>query len=133
MWILDLLLKSQESKPTLVFKMVGYFFLMLSGLVGTYFLFQALTPQVGYLESGGIACGILAILGIFFLLIEKKSKASLQEEASRKALNFVKDFDIEKVLKDNALTLALFSLGVGIILSQVKDPRKFIGLYKMFK
>ena len=133
MWLLNLLLKSQESKPALGIKMVGYFFLMLSGLVGTYFLFQALTLWVGLLESGGIVCATLAILGIGFLFIEKKPKPSLQEEATHKVLNFVKDFDLDKILKDNALTLALFSLGVGVILSQVKDPKKFIGLYKMLK
>lgn len=133
MWILDLLLKSQESKPALVTKMVGCFFLMLSGLGGLYLMFQALTPWVGYLESGGIVCLILAIIGSCFLFIEKKKKPSLQDEAFNKILNFVKDFDIEKTLKDNALTLSLFSLGVGIILSQIKDHKKFAVIYKMLK
>lgn len=133
MWILELLLKSQESKPALVTKMVGCFFLMLSGLVGLYLLFQALTPWVGYLESGGIVCGIMAILGSCCLFIEKKKTRSLQEEASNKILTFVKDFDIEKTLKDNALTLSLFSLGVGLILSQIKDPTTFFGIYKKLK
>ena len=133
MWILDLLLKSQESRPTLVTKIVGCFFLMLSGLVGTYFLFQVLTPWVGYLESGGIVCGTLAALGFGFLLIEKKKKPSLQEEASHKILNFVKNLDVEKILKNNALLLSLFSLGVGIVLSQIKDPKKFMGIFKTLK
>ena len=133
MWILDLLLKTQESKPVVDTKMVGCFFLMLSGVGGTYFLFQALTPLVGHLESGGIACGFLVFLGLCFLLIEKKKKLSLQEEASNKILNFLKDFDIEKILKDNVLPLSLFSLGAGFILSQIKDPKKFLGIYKMLK
>ena len=133
MWILDLLLKTQESRPALVTKMVGCFFLMLSGLVGTYFLFQVLTPWVGYLESGGIVCGVLAVLGFCFLFIEKKKKPSFQEEASHKVLDYLKGFDIEKVLKDNAVPLSLISLGAGFILSQIKDPKKLMGIYRMLK
>jgi hypothetical protein len=106
---------------------------MLSGLVGTYFLFQALTPWVGYLESGGIVCGILAVLGLCFLFIEKKKKPSFQEEASHKVINFFKDLDIEKVLKDHAVPLSLISLGAGFILSQIKDPKKLMGIYRMLK
>lgn len=61
MRLLDLLLKSQEEKPTLGIKMVGCFFLMLSGLVGTYSLFQALTSWVGQID---VSCrGSCTILG----------------------------------------------------------------------
>lgn len=133
MWILALLLQPQESKPSLASKVIGCFFLMLSSAAGAYFLFQALALWVGYFESGGIVCGLLAVLGSCFLFREKKKKPSFKDEASHKILNFVKNFDIEKILKDNALTLSLFSLGIGILLSQVKGPKKPSLFYKIFK
>ena len=133
MWILNFLLKPQESKPILITKTLGCFFLMLAGILGAYFLFQALIPQLGYLESGGVICGLFTILGIVLLLMTQKKTITPQEEVSQKLLNIIKDFNIEKILKDNALTLSLLSLGVGILLSQLPNSKKLSEIYKIFK
>lgn len=133
MVILDLLLPSHESRSALVSKVLGCFFVMLATGMGVFFLFQALVPQVGYLESGAIVCMILAVLGAGFLFIGGKRAPSPQEEVAQRALGFFKDLDIEKVLKNNALLLSLLSLGGGIILSQLKNVKNLSGIYKMLK
>ena len=133
MFILDLLLHSRESSSGLVSKVLGCFFLMLGSLIGIFFLFQALAPKIGYLESGAIVCMVLVILGVGLLFVEKKKKPSPPEEAAQKALNFFKELDVEKVLKDNALTLSLLSLGGGMILSQLKNVKNLSGICKMLK
>lgn len=133
MWMCDLLFHSRETKPSLLSKLLGCFFLMLGGGGGAYFLFQALIPHLGYLESGGLICGTMVLLGMCFLFIGKSKKPSPAEEVSQKISNVIKGFDMEKVLKENAVTLSLFSLGVGLILSQVKDPKKFAEIYNIFK
>jgi len=133
MFILDLLFNSRESSPALVSKILGCFFLMLAGLIGMFFLFQALVPLVGYLESGIITCGVLGVLGTGFLLMGQKKKASPQEELAEKALNFFKDFNLEKLLKNNAIAVSLLSFGIGIVLSQFKNIKNLSGIYKMLK
>ena len=133
MFILDLLFNSRESSPVLVSKILGCFFLMLAGLIGMFFLFQALVPLVGYLESGIIMCGVLGVLGTGFLLMGQKKKASPQEELAEKALNFFKDFNLEKLLKNNAIAVSLLSFGIGIVLSRFKNIKNLSGIYKMLK
>lgn len=133
MFILDLLLKSRESRPVLVSKILGCFFLILAGLIGVFFLFQALIPIVGYLESGILTCGFLGVLGTGFLFMSPKKKASPHEELAEKSLKFFKDFNLEKVLKNNALAVSLLSFGIGILLSQFKNIKSLSGIDKMLK
>lgn len=57
----------------------------------------------------------------------------MPEVASQKISNVIKDFDIEKILKENAVPLSLLSLGVGIILSQIKNPKNLSEIYKIIK
>lgn len=123
MTILDYFLYSPESRPSLITKALGCFFLMLGVTGGAFFLFEALIPVVGYGESGAIISGALVIISVCFLMIGGRKKPSLQEEAAQKALTFFKDFDMEKTLKNNALPLSLLSLGLGLVLSQFKNAR----------
>lgn len=131
--LLDLLFHSRQSTPILVSKVLGCFFLMLGSVVGMFFLFQSLVPIVGYLESGAIAGAALIVLGIGFLMLGQSKKPAPSDEIAEKALNFFNDFDLEKYLKNNALPLSLLSLGIGVILSQLKPIKNLPGMDKILK
>ncbi len=133
MTILDYFLHSPESRPSIITKALGCFFLMLGVTGGAFFLFQALIPVVGYGESGAIICGTLVIIGMCFLMIGGRKKLSLQEEVAQKALTFFKGFDVEKTLKNNALPLSVLSLGLGLVLSQFKNERPLSEFVKKLK
>ncbi len=133
MMILDLLLHSQQERPFLVSKILGVFFLMLGGVTGIFFLFQALNPLLGYLESGIIVCALLTVFGGGLLFIGPRKKVSPQEEMTEKAVSFFKDLKVEKMLQDNALIISLLALGGGLILSQLKNVKHLPEINKFFK
>jgi len=126
------LLASRERGSSLGSKILGYCFLSIATLGGTFFLFQWLVPLLGYLESGAIICFILALTGGILLFMTRERKPPPHEILSHQALSFLKDLDVEKVLKEHALSLSLLSFGAGIALSQLNNPRKLIDLYKAF-
>lgn len=101
--------------------------------MGIFFLFQALIPFIGYLESGMIVSAVAVLIGLVLFLISPKKRESPPEEMAEKALRCFKGLEIEKVVKNNALTLSLLSLGVGIGLSQLKNIKKLTQVYKIFK
>lgn len=132
MWILETFLHSCVSKPVLGIKILGYCFLLLGGGTGAFFLFQALSPIVGYLESGGIISSLFIIFGIF-LLWREKSKSTPQEEAIQKIGTFFKELNIEKILKEHAIVISLLSVGAGIILSRIKNVKNISEICKKLK
>ncbi len=134
MSIFDLLFKPNESRPLLVSKVLGCFFLLISGGMSTYFLFQALAPVVGYVEGGMIVSVLVGVLGVGLLCMGQKKPPSPPEEALEKALSFFKELEIEKYLKKNALAVSLLSFVGGVILSQLnKDIKSLSGIYKELK
>jgi len=132
MILLDLL-NAHERKSTLLLQMAGYVFITVGVLIGLWFLFLYLTPLIGHFESGAIACTLLIILGAALIFIGQQKKASPQEESVEKISNFIKELDIEKLLKNNALLISLLSLGMGFILSQMKNVKNLSHVYKSFK
>ncbi len=124
---------SRESDPYLGEKILGYLFLSLAIVGGLYFLFEGLIPYFGYLESGAIICGILAFLGGILLFIGRGKTSPPHESLIHQMGSYLKQLEIEKVVKNNSLALSLLSFGIGIVLSQVKDPKKLAEIYKMLK
>jgi hypothetical protein len=121
---------SREREYSLANKVLGYCFLSVGVLGGSYFLFQSLIPLLGYTESGAAICTILAFIGGVLLFMTRKKKSSSPEGLSQQTLSTLKNLDVEKILKEHALSLPLISFGVGIILSQLNNPRKLLDLYK---
>jgi len=80
MYLLHSLFKYHESPSSLIYKLLGGGFLLSGGLVGVFFLFQALIPFIGYLESAALACSILIVFGIDLLLIAQQRKTSSSEK-----------------------------------------------------
>lgn len=124
------LLASRSRNTSLGGRIVGYVFLSIAILGGTFFLFQGIVPLLGYLESGAIVCSLLGGIGGFLLFMTRKKKPLQQEDLSHQALSFFKDLHIEKMLKDNAAPIALLSLGVGFALSQLNNPHRLLEIYK---
>jgi putative Mn2+ efflux pump MntP len=127
------LLNAHERKSTLLLQLTGYVFISMGVLIGLWLLFLYLAPLIGDFESGMIACTLLIILGTVLIFIGQQKKASPQEESVEKIENFFKDLDIEKLLKNNALLISLLSLGMGFILSQMKNIKNLSHIYKIFK
>jgi hypothetical protein len=123
---------SRERESSLAKNVLGYCFLSIGILGGAYFLFQSLVPLLGYIESGAAICTILAFIGGTLLFMTRKKKSSSAEGLSQQTLSVLKDLDVEKILKEHALSLPLISFGVGVVLSQLNNPRKLLDLYKTF-
>ncbi len=121
---------SRERETSLGSKALGYCFLSAGVLGGTFFLFQGLVPLLGYVQSGAVVCSILAFTGGVLLLLTRKKKPLLHEALPQQALSFLKDLDVEKLLKEHALSLSLLSFGAGVALSQFNNPRKLLDIYK---
>jgi len=121
MYIFQSLFNTHETQTSLIYNILGCIFLLIGGLGGVFFLFQALILLLGYLEGGAIACCILIVFGSILLFINKKRNTSPPEEIIQKALASFKDFHMEKLLKNNALPISLISLVLGVVLSQVKN------------
>ena len=124
------LLASRSPNTSLGGRIVGYVFLSIAILGGTFFLFQGIVPLLGYLESGAIVCSLLGVVGGLLIFMTRKKKPLQQEGLSHQALSFFKDLHIEKMLKDNAVPIALLSLGVGFALSQLNNPHRLLEIYK---
>ena len=130
--VLDLFLP-RKLMPFLRNQALGYFFLKLGVLGGVFFFFQWLVPLVGYVKSGMIACGLLGFIGGLLLILSYPKKTLPREDFSQKILSSFKEIDMESLLKNHAVMVSLLSFGIGVVLSQLKDPRKFSELYKRFK
>jgi len=130
-FLTSFLLKPQERASFLIARIVGYFFLILALGFGIFFLFQALVPVIGHLESGAVLCVLLAGIGILFLFLSRKKRHrpidDIMGEAQcifKKVNLGVKNLEVDKILKENVPTILLCSFIAGLILSQVKDVRK---------
>ncbi len=133
MAVVDLLLSSRKPDSFFVGRAIGYLFLVLAMIGGMFFLFQRLVPLIGYIESGMVVCGMLGGIGGILLFLNRSKTTLPEEDFSEKAVRFFKDLDMERILKNNAFMISLLSFGVGIALSQFKDPRKLSEFYKMLK
>lgn len=133
MYILQSLFNPHENQNSLIYNILGCIFLLIGGLGGVFFLFQALIPLLGYLEGGAIACFVLIVFGSVLLFINKKRNTSPPEEIIQKALASFKDFHMEKLLKNNALPISLIALVLGVVLSQVKNIKSLPEIYKHLK
>jgi len=133
MFILNLLSKPHESASFLASKFVGIFLLLLAGGCGLFFLFQGLAPRIGYLESGAVITALLAIGGCLLLFLCPKKKTHPLDEGIRHAQDMFNHLDLEHLLKNNSGKMLLFSFGIGLMLSQIKDIKKLSDVIKLLK
>ncbi len=125
--LIDLFLKPEAPKTSFNERFLGYGLLLIATGVGLYFLFQALIPTIGYLESGAAVCLILAALGSFLLLHSRDKKTIKPVEqildTAKSAYNSV-DVDLESFLKKNTTSIILYSCLAGFTLYQIVNLMK---------
>lgn len=123
--IMSYFLKSQGGTSISIRRIFGYLFLLLGAGIGFFFLFKALVPIIGYLESGALISALLMIVGGLFLLYRHKKKSPPPlDNILAEAQHIFKSIDVEKMLKKNTHKVLLFSFLGGIVLSQIKDAKK---------
>ncbi|MBY0292846.1 MAG: hypothetical protein K2W92_06125 [Alphaproteobacteria bacterium] len=121
---LNLFLKPQNLISSGIQKLFASMLIISGGGIGLFFLFEALVPFIGYIESGASVSALLIIGGSLLLYLNKKKKARPQEDILRNAQDIVKCIDIDAAIKSNVIKILLISLGTGIILSQLKNIKK---------
>lgn len=125
--LLDLFIKPQPPKAPLNRRVLGCLLLLIAAGVGLFFLFHALVPVVGYLESGTIICGVLAFMGLGFLFFPKgKPKPGPIDELMETAKAAYKeaDIDFEEMFKKHTPTILIASFVAGFALYQMTAVKK---------
>jgi|GEM_PF-2592563 len=120
--LLDIFLKPEAPKFSLNGRLLGYALILMAGAIGLYFLFQGLVPVVGYIESGALVSVILAAVGYLFLLFSnEKKKAQPLDKFFKKSNEHFKDrgSDLERIFKENAPTIILYSCLAGLTIYQI--------------
>ncbi len=123
--IVTYLLKPQGRSYYFITQILGYLLLCVGGIIGLYFLFQALIPVIGYIGSGTAMSVLLMGAGVIVLIMGKRKKYSRPiDTIFGEAQSMTKKIDLENILKNNAHQILLFSFLGGLILSQVKEGKK---------
>ena len=130
-FLLNFLVRPQDRAPFMITGILGCFFLILAAGIGIFFLFQALVPIIGYLESGAALSALLAGVGFLLLFLSRRKYGrpidnvmGEAEEIFKKIDSEFKKLDLTKKLKENAPTILLCSFVAGLVLSQLKDVKK---------
>jgi preprotein translocase subunit SecG len=122
--IMSYFLKPQGGGCISMARIAGYLFLLVGGGIGLFFLFQALVPLIGYLESGALISAVLVGIGVIFLIFAHKKKPTRPlDNILGEAQNVFKSVNAEKMLKNNVHKVLLFSFLGGLVLSQLKDAK----------
>lgn len=126
--ILNVLLKPKESASFVITRSIGYLFLIVGLILGLVFFFQFLVPYIGYLETGALFCAIFFTTGFLFLFLGRKKPTRPIDDLMGEAQRLLRESEVDKIIRENAPKILLFSLAAGFILSQVKDiTRQFRG------
>ncbi|MBY0293260.1 MAG: hypothetical protein K2W92_08255 [Alphaproteobacteria bacterium] len=131
--ILDHFLRSQNIEKIEMWRILSFVLLMAGGGSGLFFLFEALIPIMGYVESGiSISVLLLLVGGLLLFLNRQKTFASSKPSLSQ-IQDVFKNLNLESELQNNAGKIMLLSFGIGIALSQYPRIKKFADLYKLLK
>ncbi|WP_032114152.1 hypothetical protein [Candidatus Paracaedibacter symbiosus] len=94
--------------------------MVISGFVmGSYFLFQFLSPVIGYLESGLVFSGVFLIFGLGLLSIKSRTKPQPGKEILLTANNIIEHLNIPFSFEKHAGKLILGTICLGVLLAQV--------------
>ena len=89
-----------------------------------FFLFQLLTPLVGYFESGAIVCAIVASMGLILLYCGQEQKQRLPMEGLfNQAQEVLKktEVSLDEMVTNNTSKILLGAFITGVTLSQMKN------------
>ena len=130
--ILDQFLRSQNPEKIVMCRILSFVLLIGGGGLGLFFLFEALVPVMGYVESGASVSALLLLAGglLFFL---KRKKNITSTPSLPQIQDLFSNINIESELKNNAVKIALFSFGIGLALTQLPKIKKFSEFYRLLK
>lgn len=112
-------------------RIFGFFLLTLGIMGGGFFLIQFLTPKIGFVESGCCVSMLLILSGCALLFFTREKKVSLidvspfYDTVPVHLRNIFESLHLEKTLENNITKIALFAVGIGIALSQLKNTKKY--------
>ena len=118
--ILNCLLKPKESATYCISQILGYMFILVGGVLALIFLFQLLSPLLGYLATGALFCAFFFSVGGAFLVIGQKKKPRLIDDMFEEAQEMLKTLEFAKTIKQNGLKILIFAFVTGLLLSQIK-------------
>jgi len=122
--IVSYLFKPQGRGRYFMIQIAGYFLLFIGGCLGLFFLFQALIPLIGYIESGAVMSGLFLVGGLIVLILGRRKKSSRPiDTIFNEAQNMAKQIDLENILKNNVHKILLASFFGGLLVSQLKDGK----------
>lgn len=131
-FIVDLLLKPREATRFLFARILGSFLLLLGVVFGIYFIFQALVPIIGYLQTGALLCALFIGGGFLLIFLSRNRRTRPIDDIVGEAQKAFENINGEELIKNNIHKILLFSLVAGLALSQLKCPKNLSQL-KNFK
>lgn len=131
--MIDLFLKPQKENKKEGGRMVGLILILMGVGSGIFFLFEALVPLIGYLESGTAISFLLIFTGSLLLFLNRKKVRSSPEVPLPHIQDIFKDIDLEGAFKNNAIKMTLLALGAGVVLSQLINIKNLPNIHKLFK
>ena len=131
--ILDHFLKSQNTEKIEMWRILSFVLLLGGGGSGFFFLFEALVPVMGYVESGASISALLLLAGGLLLFFNRQKTFVSSKPSLPQIQEIFKSLNVEGELKNNAGKIVLLSFGIGIALSQFPRIKKVADLYKLLK
>jgi hypothetical protein len=119
--LLDCFLNPAPVSPRKILKALGVVVMVIGLGIGIFFLFEALIPLIGYVESGITVSILLMLIGSFLFFINKKDDPSPHAEIVQHSHKILKNMNIEELINNSPLKIIAFAFGAGVILSQIKN------------
>lgn len=119
--LLDCFLNPAPVSPRKILKVLGGVVMVIGLGIGIFFLFEALIPLIGYVESGITVSILLMLIGSFLFFINKKHEPSPHADIVQHSHKILKNMNVEELINNSPLKIIAFAFGVGVILSQVKN------------
>jgi hypothetical protein len=132
-FMLDLFLRSQNTEKIEIWRILSFVFLMGGGGCGLFFLFEALIPVMGYVESGVSISALLLLAGGLLLFFNRQKTNVSSKTSLSQVQDIFKSLNLESELKNNAGKMILLSFGIGIALSQFPRIKKLTDFYNLLK
>ncbi|MBY0500524.1 MAG: hypothetical protein K2P93_00795 [Alphaproteobacteria bacterium] len=119
--LLDCFLNPTPVSPRKILKVLGGVVMVIGLGIGIFFLFEALIPLIGYVESGITISILLMLIGSFLFFINKKHEPSPRTDIVQHSHKILKNMNVAELITNSPLKIIAFAFGVGVILSQVKN------------
>lgn len=115
--------RGEHSKPKWVCGL-GIVFLSLGSILGGYFIFNLLVPQLGYTETGLIFSALFIAIGAGLLLFKPKKESVPVPQMLTDAKNALEEIDMQQIFQKHSGKIIMGTIVGGMVLSQLLSPKK---------